>query len=118
MYNLFTVCTEQMMSPYTEHAASGLPNPTHLEGKVRFAQAQDQQVITTRSQMYTLHAGPVYTSTCSSLFHTQTQQVAFNCSGADMHTQEALFTHAHGACPVLCINMQHASFTSAGTILA
>ena len=29
---LFTVCTEQMRSPYTEHAASGLPNPTRLEG--------------------------------------------------------------------------------------
>ena len=37
------------MSPYTEHAASGLPNPTHLEGEVRFDQAQDQQVVTTRS---------------------------------------------------------------------
>ena len=34
---------------YTEHAASGLPNPTHLEGAVRFDQAQDQQVVTTRS---------------------------------------------------------------------
>ena len=34
-----------MRSPYTEHAASGLPNPTHLEEKVRFIQAQDQQVI-------------------------------------------------------------------------
>ena len=30
-----------MRSPYTEHAASGLPNPTPL--------AQDQQVVTTRS---------------------------------------------------------------------
>ena len=46
---LFTVCTEQMRSPFTEHAASGLPNPTHLEGEVRFDQAQDQQVVTTRS---------------------------------------------------------------------
>ena len=37
-------------APYTEHAASGLPNPTHLEGGgVRFDQAQDQQVVTTRS---------------------------------------------------------------------
>ena len=49
MHKLFTVCTEQMRSPYTEHAASGLPNPTVLEGKVRFDQAQDQQVVTTRS---------------------------------------------------------------------
>ena len=49
MHKLFTVCTEQVRSPYTEHAASGLPNPTHLEGKVRFDQAQDQQVVTTRS---------------------------------------------------------------------
>ena len=41
--------TEQVRSPYTEHAASGLSNPTHLEGEVRFDQAQDQQVVTTRS---------------------------------------------------------------------
>ena len=32
-------------SPYIEHAASGLPNPTRLEGEVRFVQAQDQQVL-------------------------------------------------------------------------
>ena len=49
MHKLFTVCTEQVRSPYTEHAASGLPNPTHLEGEVRFDQAQDHQVVTTRS---------------------------------------------------------------------
>ena len=46
MHKLFTVCTEQVRSPYTEHAASGLLNPTHLEGEVRFDQAQDQQVVT------------------------------------------------------------------------
>ena len=49
MHKLFTVCTEQVRSPYAELAASGLPNPTHLEGEVRFDQAQDQQVVTTRS---------------------------------------------------------------------
>ena len=49
MHKIFTVCIEQVRSPYTEHAASGLPNPTHLEGEVRFDQAQDQQVVTTRS---------------------------------------------------------------------
>ena len=49
MHKLFTVCTEQVRSPYTELAASGLPNPTHLEGEVRFDQAQDKQVVTTRS---------------------------------------------------------------------
>ena len=49
MHKLFIVCTEQMRSPYTEHAASGLPNPTHLEGEVRYDQAQDQQGFTTRS---------------------------------------------------------------------
>ena len=41
-----------MVLDYTEPAASGLPNPTHLEeggGGVRFDQAQDQQVVTTRS---------------------------------------------------------------------
>ena len=49
MHKLYTLCTEQVRSPYTEHAASGLPNPTHLEGVVRFDQAQDQQVVTTCS---------------------------------------------------------------------
>ena len=49
MHKLFTVCTEQVRSPYTEHAANGLPNPTHLEGEVRFDQAQDQEVVTTYS---------------------------------------------------------------------
>ena len=49
MHTLFTVCTEQVRSPYTEHAASGLSSPTHLEGEVRFGQDQDQQVVTTRS---------------------------------------------------------------------
>ena len=36
------------------HAAIGLhlPNPNHLEGEVRFDQAQDQQVVTTRSRMF------------------------------------------------------------------
>ena len=48
MHTLFTVCAEQVKSPYTELAANGLPNPTHLEGEVRFDQAQDQQVVTTR----------------------------------------------------------------------
>ena len=49
MHKLFAVYTEQVRSPYTELAASGLPNPTHSEGEVRFDQAQDQQVVTTRS---------------------------------------------------------------------
>ena len=49
MHKLFTVCAEQVRSPYTEHAASGLPNPTHLEGGVRFDKAQDQQVFITHS---------------------------------------------------------------------
>ena len=49
MHKLFTVCTEQERSPYTEHAASGLPNSIHLEGEVRFDQAQDQQVVIARS---------------------------------------------------------------------
>ena len=49
MHKLFTVYTEQVRSPYTKLAASGLPNPTHLEGEVRFDQAQDQQAVTTRS---------------------------------------------------------------------
>ena len=49
MHKLFTVCTKQVRSPYTEHAASRLPSPTHLEGEVRFDQAQDQLVVTKRS---------------------------------------------------------------------
>ena len=49
MHTLFTVCTGQVRSPYTEHTASGLPSPTHLDGEVHFDQAQDQQVVTTRS---------------------------------------------------------------------
>ena len=44
MLELFTVCTEQLRSPYTEHAASGLPNPAHLEEEIRFDQPQDQQI--------------------------------------------------------------------------
>ena len=32
MHKLFTVGTEQVRSPYTEHAASELPNPTHFGG--------------------------------------------------------------------------------------
>ena len=35
--------------PYSVHAASVLPNPAHLKGEVRFVQARDQQVVTTRS---------------------------------------------------------------------
>ena len=42
---LFTVCTEHVRSPYTEHAASGLRNPTPLEGEVHFIQAQDMQML-------------------------------------------------------------------------
>ena len=49
MHKSFTVCTEEVRSPYTELAASGLPNPIHLEGEVRFDQAQDQQMVTTRN---------------------------------------------------------------------
>ena len=50
MHKLCTVCTEQVRSQYTEHAASGLPNPTHFEGAgIRFDQAHDQQVVTTLS---------------------------------------------------------------------
>ena len=44
-WKLSTVCTEHVRSPYIEYAASGLLNPTRLEGEVRFIQAQDQQVL-------------------------------------------------------------------------
>ena len=52
MHKFFTVYTEQVRSPYIEQAARGLPNPTHLEGKVRFDQAQDQQVVTTKAWVH------------------------------------------------------------------
>ena len=48
MHKLFIVCIKQVRSQYTKHAASGLPNPTHLEGEIQFDQAQDRQVFTTR----------------------------------------------------------------------
>ena len=35
----------EVRSPYTERAASGLPNPTPLEVEVRFIQATDQQML-------------------------------------------------------------------------
>ena len=41
----------------TPHAASGLPNPNHLEGEVQFDQAQDQQVVTARRP----HSNRVFT---------------------------------------------------------
>ena len=65
MHKLFTVCKEQVRSPYTEHAAIGLPNPTHLEGAVRFDQAQDQQVVTTRSRMFCPFYSFIYSFVCS-----------------------------------------------------
>ena len=37
------------MSPYTKYAASWLPSLTPLQSEVRLAQAQVQQVVTTRS---------------------------------------------------------------------
>ena len=43
--SIFTVCAYQVRSPYTEHAASGLPNPINVDGKM-FVQARDQQVTT------------------------------------------------------------------------
>ena len=45
--------TEHMRSPYTEHAASGLPNPADLGGELRFVQAQDQQVTTDSPRIVT-----------------------------------------------------------------
>ena len=45
--NYFTVCTEHVRSPYTEHAASG--QPYSLRGGGTIWQAQDQQMVTTCS---------------------------------------------------------------------
>ena len=37
--------TYGMRSPYTEHAARGLPNSIPLEGEVRIIHDQDQQML-------------------------------------------------------------------------
>ena len=42
---IYSTYTERLRSPYTEHAASRLPNTTPLEGEVPFIQAQDQQML-------------------------------------------------------------------------
>ena len=47
MHKLFTVCTEQVRSPYIELAASGLPNPIHLEGGGTIWPGSSQKVVTT-----------------------------------------------------------------------
>ena len=44
-YKTMKIIYSKVRSPYIEHAASRLPNPTRLEGAVRFIQAQDQQVL-------------------------------------------------------------------------
>ena len=46
MYN-YLQYVQSLCSPYTEQTASGLPNPTPVEGEVRFFQAQDQPSVTT-----------------------------------------------------------------------
>ena len=46
MYN-YLQYVHSYISPYTEQTASGLPNPTPVEGEVRFFQAQDQPSVTT-----------------------------------------------------------------------
>ena len=60
----------------TENAASGLPNPTQLEGEVRFVQAQDQQAVTrhspriitecllTRSMLIKMYVHAIYSRFC------------------------------------------------------
>ena len=46
MYN-YLQYVQSECSPYTEQTASGLLNPTPVEGEVRFFQAQDQPSVTT-----------------------------------------------------------------------
>ena len=46
MYN-YLQYVQSLCSPYTEQTASGLPNPTPVEGEVRFFQAQYQPSVTT-----------------------------------------------------------------------
>ena len=45
MYN-YLQYVQSWCSPYTDQTASGLPNPTPVEGEVRFSQAQDQPSVT------------------------------------------------------------------------
>ena len=53
---VFTLCTEFVNSPYIEPTASGLPNPTPVEGEVRFIQAPDQSVVSRRTpRQATMH---------------------------------------------------------------
>ena len=47
-WKLFTVCTEQVRSPYIEHAASGLPNPIRLEGGGTICPGSRPAGVTTR----------------------------------------------------------------------
>ena len=46
---IITVCTEQVRSPYIEHAASGLSNPTRLEGGGTIYPGSRPAGVTTRS---------------------------------------------------------------------
>ena len=50
MYN-YLQYVQSLCSPYTEQTASGLPNPTPVEGEVRFFQAQDQPSVTTHARV-------------------------------------------------------------------
>ena len=54
---VFTLCTEFVNSPYIEPTASGLPNPTPVEGEVRFIQAPDQSVTTHLSRRASVNNG-------------------------------------------------------------
>ena len=45
MYN-YLQYVQNSCSPYTDQTASGLPNPTLVEGEVRLSQAQDQPSVT------------------------------------------------------------------------
>ena len=47
VHNVLLQYVQRLCSPYTEQTASGLSNPTPVEGEVRFFQAQDQPSVTT-----------------------------------------------------------------------
>ena len=72
MHKLFTVCTEQVRSPYTEHAVSGLPNPTHLEGagydlttfKTSRWLPQVTECLLTRSMLIKMYVYAIYSRFC------------------------------------------------------
>ena len=100
MHILFTLCTEQARSPYTEHAASGLPNPTYLEGAERFDKAQDQQMVTTCSPRIVTECLLTRSMLIKMYVYTIYSRFRLSwCSGTCVRIEEIY----SGACPVMLL---------------